>query len=355
MNPYDFVPVDWTKPPERHKPQYHDRFDGKCGYIQGTITAYTPLFIPQARVGLGGAATAMKTFITNKDGNYIIPGSSLKGLCRSLVETMANGCFFLFDGEYRDRVNYTQKIPRDFEKCYQFERLCIACRTFGTIQKSNLFQGKVSFDDAFCQNAVEHIPIYTGILDTPKPRHEAFYLDRNKKYIAGRKFYFHSPGYISTERELKISRQGIVLNQFIKPLNQGTVFSFTMHFNNLEEEEFKALLYALVLEPNMCHKMGYAKPIGLGSVKFELKKVVLVDHVRRYTERDLGITEYSHSISNLSDYLNEQLQPFILNTSPTLQALRRIWRWNPENPTRYRYPGQEWFKNNRGASIRESG
>ena len=31
MNPYDFVPIDWNNPPERHRPLPHDRFSGISG------------------------------------------------------------------------------------------------------------------------------------------------------------------------------------------------------------------------------------------------------------------------------------------------------------------------------------
>ena len=45
MNPYDFVPIDFSSEPERHCPKHHGSFDGISGTLTGTITAETPIFI----------------------------------------------------------------------------------------------------------------------------------------------------------------------------------------------------------------------------------------------------------------------------------------------------------------------
>lgn len=84
MNPYDFVPIDFTHVPERHEPLQHHKFQGICGNLTGTITAETPIFIKRGE---------SNEFQKNRQGKYIIPGTSLKGLFRSVAETVANGCF----------------------------------------------------------------------------------------------------------------------------------------------------------------------------------------------------------------------------------------------------------------------
>ena len=333
MNPYDFVPIDWNNPPERHAPILHDKFDGLSGRIEGTIKAETPIFIPDRNV-----QSLPKRFIRNKLGQHIIPGSSLKGLFRNLVETVSNGCFLLFDGIYENnQVDYRNQLPTDFKKCVSKDYLCIACRMFGTIQGSNLLLGKVSFDDATEIQIKEHQPIFTIALMGPKPRHGAFYLDATGQYIAGRKFYFHHPNGLKTER------QKTDYNQYIKPLDAGSEFAFSAQFTNLEYVELQTLLYAIVLEPDMRHKLGYGKPCGLGSAHFEITKLTLIDYTNRYTGQ--GTTEYQGQ--TLANYLSNQISGFTSNTSsPTLNALRRIWRWNPDDTTNYRYPNQAWFAAN---------
>ena len=338
MNPYDFVPIDWNNPPERHLPSLHDKFNGLSGKIEGTITAETPIFIFHSPKRV--------QFITNRQGQHIIPGSSLKGLFRSLVETVGNGCFLLFDGLYENKeIDYTSELPQDFKKCSTGD-LCVACRMFGRIpgrgENSNLHLGNVSFNDAIEVNICEHQAIYTIALMGPKPRHDAFYLDP-RAWIAGRKFYFHQPSGLQTEG------QESQYNQHIKPIDKGSLFTFSVQFTNLEDIELQTLLYAIVLESDMRHKLGYGKPAGLGSVRFDIKKLTLIDYATRHTA-DHWATEYKGN--KLVTYLSTQTSLFTGNTtSLTLNELRRIWLWDPGDTTTYRYPDQDWFDNNPNTPI----
>ena len=335
MNPYDFVPIDWNNPPEHHSPSTHDRFSGISGKIEGTITSETPVFIFHSPKWNHGA----EPFIKNEQNQHIIPGSSLKGLFRNLAETIGNGCFLLYGENYKN-------LPRNFQKC-NTDNLCIACRMFGRIpgrgDSSNLHRGNVSFNDAIEVKICEHTAVYTIALMGPKPRHEAFYMDPTKRHIAGRKFYFHQPLGIQT------AGQGSRYNQHITPIDKGSHFAFAAQFTNLEAVELQTLLYALVLEPKMRHKLGYGKPAGFGSVHFEITKLTLIDYASRYIANQRG-TEYKGN--DLATYLSEQTRHFTDNTnSETLNALRRIWRWNPKDNTEYRYPDQAWFRANSQTPI----
>ena len=343
MNPYDFVPIDWNNPPKRHHPSLHDKFKGLSGKIEGTITAETPIFIFNSPKRV--------QFITNRQGQHIIPGSSLKGLFRSLVETIGNGCFLLFDGKYKReddrgrqrRLDYRQKLPNEFKKC-RTRDLCIACRMFGRIpsqgDNSNLHLGNVSFNDAVEVKICEHNAVYTIVLIEPKPRHRAFYLDSSEERIAGRKFYFHQPSGIQTQG------QGSEYNQHIKPIDKGSQFAFSVQFTNLETLELQMLLYALVLEQDMRHKLGYGKPAGLGSVRFDITKLTLIDYTTRYITKQ-GVTTYQGP--DLACYLSGSTQTLLSTGNislSTLNELRRIWRWDPTDTTTYRYPDQDWFNDN---------
>ena len=346
MNPYDFVPIDWGKSPIRKPASRHDRFSGVSGKIEGTITAETPVFIFDSPKRNSGA----EPFITNQQGQHIIPGSSLKGLFRSLVETVGNGCFLFFDGIYEDEdrnknIDYTAELPEDFEKCKTAD-LCIACRMFGAMHSSEMLSlGHVSFNDAVEVSICEHEAVHTIALMGPKPRHKAFYLDP-EQWIAGRKFYFHQPEGIKT------THTKTDYNEHITPVDIGSQFAFSLQFMNLETLELKTLLYALVLEQDMRHKIGYGKPAGLGSVHFDITKLTLIDYASRYVTNQ-GVTEYEGG--ELTTYISEQIQTFTDDaTSPTLNALRRIWRWDPTDTTTYHYPNQDWFGENSNAPISET-
>ena len=347
MNPYDFVPIDWDKSPIRKPASPHDRFSGVSGKIEGTITAETPVFIFDSPKRMRGA----EPFITNQQGQHIIPGSSLKGLFRSLVETVGNGCFLFFDRIYEDKdgnknIDYTTELPEDFKKCETVD-LCIACRMFGAMHSSDMLSlGHVSFNDAVEVSICEHEAVYTIALMGPKPRHEAFYLDP-EQWIAGRKYYFHQPRGIPPAPQTETD-----YNEHITPVNIGSQFAFSLQFTNLETLELQTLLYTLALEQDMRHKIGYAKPAGFGSVRFDITKLTLIDYANRYVSNH-GTTEYEGE--DLKTYVSEQTQLFTDDTtSPTLNALRRIWRWDPNDTTAYRYPSQDWFDENSNAPISDT-
>jgi len=340
MNPYDFVKMNWSQAPERRAYTPQNRFDGLSGRMTGTITTETPLFIPQARAqGSGGGA---KQFVTNLHRAKIIPGSSLKGLIRSLVETIGSGCWRLFDGQYRDNIDYARKLPSAFAPCNDREFLCPACRMFGLIQNNTLLAGNVGFEDAICTDSVPHPAIYTPILDGPKPRHSVWYLTKDKSKLAGRKFYFHSQD-IRTEINARVSGRGVQLNQHIQPVGLGTSFTFSAHFTNLAVDDLSLLLYSLTLESTMRHKIGYAKPAGLGSIRIELTDLLFIDYKQRYTSDSGGKTLYQGE--SLKNYLDQQTQRFArAQQSITLNDLRRIWQWPAQHEIAY--PNQQWFDNN---------
>lgn len=336
MNPYDFVRINWKAGVKRRRPSPHDRFEGWSGRLEGTIKTLTPLFIPSNDT----RTRPPKPFLTNAHRRPIIPGSSLKGLFRSLVETVGPGCWWLFKGEHEHR------LPDDFQQCPKHGELCVACRMFGLIQGQTLLLGHVGFEDAVCQEPTDHPALYTIILSNPKPRHTAFYLDE-KDNLAGRKFYFHhsTPPVDAGEwlPKGRASGQFDAQNQYIKPIGPDSVFTFSAHFDNLAQDELRLLLYALVLEPGMRHKIGYAKPAGLGSVEVALTRLETVDYRRRYTSPDGGIEVYKDE--KLERFVQRQIQPYVKDkTSVTLRDLRRIWAWPGRDDLRY--PDWGWFQRN---------
>lgn len=340
MNPYDFVPVDTNRPIDRRPPSYHHRMGGISGSISCSITAETPVFVKG--VDQGGASHFKK----NSNQEYIIPGSSLKGLFRTLVETVGHGCFNgKFDGLYEGKkINYKGHLPDDFKNCPDNDtlRLCVACRLFGWMN-GRVYRGKVSFSDAVCprERAIVHDTINTVDLMGPKPRHRAFYIEGDT--IAGRKYYFHFQQGISTEE------QKGEYNQRIIPLDKETRFLFDLSFENVEEEELSVLLYALVLEDSMRHKLGYAKPSGLGSCKVKIERISYWTPEDRYL--DSNVMEIMNEDA-IDRFVKGKIEEIEGDESETMEQLRYIWRWDPQNTTRYRYPGYHWFNNPNNANVR---
>lgn len=343
MNPYDFVRVDWENPPRRRGLVGHNTLDGLHGTVKCRLIAETPLFVPDPPdQNKRQNPNAPREFLQNNEGKYFIQGSSLKGMLRSVVETVGPGCWVLFGGRHERR------LPKEFSRCNSRDRLCPACRLFGVVNgKTVHYRGRVGIDDAICDLAIPHNPIYTIILSNPKPDHEPWYLTNGK--VAGRKYYFHQ-GSISTLGDWRKSGTGTKQNQYITPLDKGSTLTFQVVFQGLDNEELALLLYALFLEDNMRHKIGSAKPAGLGSVRIEPKEMKLMDFRSRYRD---GAGPTVLTGDNLTDYISEKTAAYRSNDSITMQDLRRIWHWPPDYE-KCSYPSREWFSKNSTKSISET-
>lgn len=365
MNPYDFVCIDWAMPPLREKPTWHYQLVGPGqqklyhGQIELAIQTETPLFIhdPHAR-------NEPTLSLRNQQSDYIIPGSSLKGMLRSVVETLGRGCLTLFDGNYEPikkngrfagyEAPYKELVSRDFLRCTNNNELCLSCRIFGMMRPGrreddnteresgngkNLFLGKVNIGDGRAlQTSPLYKKMYTLDLMGPQPHHDDFYLDSTKQNIAGRKYYFHH-----ANNPVDVGR-ATRYNHYIQPLDKGTTFQVRLDFTGLTTEEFAALLLAITLEEGMRHKIGYAKPLGLGSVYLNPQSMTLIDYASRYTQPSgRSQTVYAHdAIMQLRNDLWNDFKKVHLAPN-SLQDLRRIWRW-PANPgVVYKYPDYDWF------------
>jgi CRISPR/Cas system CSM-associated protein Csm3 (group 7 of RAMP superfamily) len=185
---------------------------------------------------------------------YLIPGSSLKGAVRSLVEAITRSCIRITQGRHRPY------IPQGYGGCMSVNDLCIACRLFGAQD----YQGHVSFEDAVAPKG-SLVLLGTPLLWTPArggrglpPR----YLERDR--AKGRKFYRHAS-----------PPSGVDPRACIK---SGAELPLRIHFLNLSEAELGVLLTALGLHPDHPFpiKLGGGKPVGLGSVQVIPQRINLL-------------------------------------------------------------------------------
>lgn len=362
MNPYDFVRIDWSKAPERHKPIWHHRLFNQgsetlfSGQLELDIYLETPCFIADPKHPKDDPRRPAE-FYRNAHNHYTIPGSSLKGLLRSVVETLGNGCLTLFDGTYEGRkVDYQRKVPTAFQHCDDVNKLCLACRTFGTLNRNTIFLGKINVSDAEAQpdKVYTYEPIYTKVLMSPRPHHDSFYLDEDREHIAGRKFFFHhSPNHEPLTLSGYTNMAGRAANRYIRPLDRETQFHCRIDFTNLESSEFATLLLATTLEDDMRHKIGYGKPLGLGSVQFMPTKLTIIDYAARYSGHgNNGKTVYENDQvwSAIYDYTDDLIETSLVKA--TMDDLRYIWAWPPDARVRYDYPRKDWFdREGRGQGI----
>jgi CRISPR/Cas system CSM-associated protein Csm3 (group 7 of RAMP superfamily) len=266
--PYDFVPFPKRRP-NREKGAGQDKLN-PCllsGTLELTLRTLTPV-----HVGLGYsdfikagdqeylAALQASKPVREDDTTrrrYLIPGSSIKGAVRSIVEAITRSCIRITQSRHRPY------IPQGYGGCMSVNDLCIACRLFGAQD----YQGHVSFEDAVAPKG-SLVLLGTPLLWTPArggrglpPR----YLERDR--AKGRKFYRHARPPSGADPRACIK--------------SGAELPLRIHFLNLSEAELGVLLTALGQHPDHRFpiKLGGGKPVGLGSVQIILNRVTLLQGV----------------------------------------------------------------------------
>jgi len=263
--PYDFVPFPKERP-DRKKGAGQDKLDARLlsGTLELTLHTLTPVhvgsgysdFIKAGNQEYLAALQASKPI--REDGTtrrrYLIPGSSIKGAVRSIVEAITRSCIRITQGRHRPY------IPQGYGGCMSVNDLCIACRLFGAQD----YQGHVSFEDAVAPKG-SLVLLGTPLLWTPArggrglpPR----YLERDR--AKGRKFYRHARPPSGADPRACIK--------------SGAELPLRIHFLNLSEAELGVLLTALGQHPKHPFpiKLGGGKPVGLGSVQVVCRQITLL-------------------------------------------------------------------------------
>lgn len=184
--------------------------------------------------------------------------------------------------------------------CNHYEHLCPACRVFGWVHQRPdeetervAYAGRVRFSNAILAHSAGTLPpTPLAILSSPKPTTTRFYLmpadgrisetwtsDQARKgydrgnTLRGRKFYRHH----GSAREREYRRAGDRLddqNRTVRDaLLPGARFEFTVSFENLAPVELGALLWSLHLGEQGFHRLGFAKPLGFGSVAVKVNEL----------------------------------------------------------------------------------
>lgn len=140
---------------------------------------------------------------------------------------------------------------------------------------------KVFFEDAITENPKEYgqFPV---ILGEPIPSFSPSYVQEGKHYsspdfqLSGFKEYwlkdFEKPPVPG-----KLNPASILC-----PLDKGSKFTGKIRFQNLSQEEFGLLLWAVELEDGCRQSIGMGKPLGMGRVKLDITQVKVFDFARMY-------------------------------------------------------------------------
>lgn len=215
-------------------------------------------------------------FYAEVNGSIVAIGHT--GMFRMIYEKPISGCMPVEHLE--KRIDFTENL-------------------FGFVDGASSASGRVFFEDlVITENKGTMDRGCPRILSNPKPTSFQLYLEQPAKIeinphnekktglhnyntanakIRGFKHYWHRDASGWKDEENPQSKQHTV----IQPLKEGCVFEGKIRFENLSKDELGALLFVLDL-PNGClHKLGMAKPLGLGSVHIS-SKLYLSNREHRY-------------------------------------------------------------------------
>jgi hypothetical protein len=218
----------------------HDRRDrASSGILACELEALTPLCIHSAFRALAD------------DQPPVIPGSSLRGMVRNMMEMLGAGCLRLVD-------RAGPGAPPELAPCSQ-SSACIACRVFGFTEGDFSWASKVLFSDA-----------------RPFRERDGWSFTWTHCVLARR---YSGPAAQSSAWNLFptgavsvpcLPRAG---RNTTRCAAAGSRFRFRVEYLNLDAEELSLLLFSLTLSHgayDLCHKLGYAKALGLGACKVRI-------------------------------------------------------------------------------------
>lgn len=178
--------------------------------------------------------------------------------------------------------------------------------------KESAFATRVFFEDAKLGENQENVfakDIRSIVLMEPKPTSYNMYLENKvgakisqiKHYndevnIRGYKMYHHKAKTSENQGSDNVTSK-------IHEIKSNVIFKGKIRFTNLKDYELGALMFVLNLPKNCFHKLGGAKPLGLGSV--EIKSELSVYDITKSYENlfsDNGICELS-LINEQKDYI----------------------------------------------------
>lgn len=229
--------------------------------------------------------------------------------------------------------NNMEQISNNHSPCVSRKQLCPACSVFGMVGKDNgkSLGSKIRVTDAV---TVGNVMTTKGItlqeLGSPHPSYFLFYSTDGKEYdeedasIRGRKYYWHNP-MVNSDPSIYSTKEKNIRNGTFELINTGNQFAFRVYFDSLTEEQLAMLKWAIALpdsQKTLLHKLGHGKPLGLGSVKLEIREAVERSYGEGYTVSQTAILPH---------------QPALLHQK-SWEQLSLVLEYRENSKTKIRYP-----------------
>lgn len=277
--PYSFIPFLKTS-------SHMCKSSRLRGKINLKIQVLNAVHVSMGEYDMDSLGDLYKKFfkINNK---YAIPGTSVKGMIRSIAEMISYSCISIL----RQDANY---MPDYKSQSCRSNDLCIICDMFGAMgRKSKIKVSDFIYEEGTGRKAVIGMPS----LRTPKIGQA--YMDNNK--LIGYKFYNH--GIES------IMKKG---NSNCECFLKGSEFKGSIIYENLDEEELNLLCYSLGITHGFDNKIGYGKPAYYGSIRIIAEDEEYVKYAESYKnesdadiKKNIDILEKQYTFKNakkVADY-----------------------------------------------------
>jgi hypothetical protein len=299
--PYDIVTFP-SAPLKKQKPIGHHKYFGDRlhGVLTLKLTVGTGIHVSTGAIMMGSDVgenriPLIKTMQVSGQ-TPAIPGSSLKGVVRSIYEAITNSTLGVVTGRYKS------KIPPERLPCKKKDQLCPASQVFGALD----WQGLISLRDAKCISSKFSVGFMPSLYS---PRPERYFA------VAARKFYYHAAKAVSG------GDKGIPVQQ----ISQKQVFETRLQFKNLTEAEFGTLLIALGQDPKypFALKVGAGKPIGLGTLEVKVTQLTIPSSLQNryshYEDQSKILTD-----KELTNFINAAIATSHKNKLVQVQQLQQL-------------------------------
>ncbi len=263
----------------------HRAFGGYSGTLVLEAEALTPLHIkesgePSAQMDLAdGRVNGWDFFsITVPEASarpavktYALPSRSLKGMLRHIYSIASDSAQMSTD------LNHLNPTDRLFGWVGSGPNQSIMGRLsigFGLFDNPQLSWFSVPYP-------------YTGwAFENGKWNHEAGRAVPRTMVGTTWRLFQHAP-LAPTATQMEAFQPNTVQASYFRAILPGGKARVTIRFWNLDELEFQRLIWSIVLEPGLAHKIGHHRHLGFGSLRLRmLSESYLIDWTKRYSQKE---------------------------------------------------------------------
>lgn len=393
VNPYHFVPFPEISFLKKHYTTLEKRFKAAqenllSGYIECRMETISKFSIKS--VFEQAADQAQRE--NSHTAHVYVPGSSIRGMIRAVLEALGFGCGFFFSRDYeikRDKcynpstrstdhtviyklhdcqfpdkkfAELKGKDPKellsefascatrieqtlgslnekDREKRIPSLEICPVCSLFGFTSVVSAASRLKFMDTDMVETKL--VAVSLPQLQSPRPYHTGFYFQNPGDWSVtrGQPAYKQFRNGIYNGRKFYLHRRndqhlsGRDVDVYVP--EESVKFSFRIYFNHLSEFELGMLLFAISPDEDIRHKLGYGKPVGLGKIRLQ------VDKVRNKSNDPFDFAAKSFSELNHQELVDKFTEQTHILETQQFRMLKEIWR---SQGYQTQYPDLNWFR-----------